>query len=115
MSDLHQLTSIDQVEPLLEQSRQQAVLIFKHSLTCPISGAAFKRYQSYLDSLAEDDPTHHTLIEIQRAREVSKEVALVVEVKHESPQAILLRHGEVAWHASHWEITEQTLRDAIDA
>ncbi len=114
MSELHKLTSVDQVEPLLEQSRQQAVLIFKHSLTCPISNAAFKRYQSYLGSLAEDDSTHHSLVEIQRVREVSKEVARAVEIKHESPQAILLRDGVVAWHASHWEITEETLRDAID-
>ncbi len=114
MSEMHKLTSTDQVAPLVERSRQQAVLIFKHSLTCPISTAAFNHYQSFLDSRSEEDPTHYALIEIQRARDVSKEVAQVVDVKHESPQAILLRDGAVSWHASHWDIREETLRGAID-
>ncbi|HEY8416227.1 MAG TPA: monothiol bacilliredoxin BrxC family protein [Thermaerobacter sp.] len=34
-------------------------------------------------------------------------------VRHQSPQALLVQRGAVRWHASHWDITEQSLAAAL--
>lgn len=113
MSDVTRLDSVAEIEPLIAQSRERAVLIFKHSLTCPISTAAYNEYQQFLGTRPADDDTVYALIEIQNARQVSSSIAERTGVRHESPQALLLRDGEVTWHASHWKIKVQALADAV--
>ncbi len=107
------LESIPEVERLIGVSRQTPVLFFKHSLTCPISGRAFGEYRRFLDDRPDDDPTVYTLVEIQNARPVSDEIAECTGVRHESPQALLVRGGEVAWHASHYSIRAADLASAV--
>ena len=113
MATYRRLQRTDEVAELLQTSKDQPVLFFKHSLTCPISLAAFREYESFLADRSEDGILY-TLVEIQNARDVSNEIAAQTEVRHESPQAILLRQGEVAWHASHWKIKSDALASAVD-
>ncbi len=112
MSEMTRIQSIPELDPILEASRQQPVFIFKHSLTCPVSTAAFNEYKSYIDSQAGGDRTLFTLVEVQNARDVSGEIAQRTGVRHESPQALLFVDGEVVWHASHWSIKTDSLGQA---
>jgi len=114
MAAYTRLLSVDEIEPLFERSKEQPVFLFKHSLTCPISTAAFREYEKYLTARADGGGGVHTLVEIQNARDVSAAIAERSGVRHESPQAILLRGGEVAWHASHWDIKSEALATAMD-
>ncbi len=114
MSEYSRLQSVSEIDELLAQSRQKPVIFFKHSLTCPISSAAFGEYESFLEDRPADDVAVYTLIEIQNAREVSDELTRRTGVRHESPQALLVRDGEVAWHASHWSIRSQSLKAAVE-
>ncbi len=114
MPTYSRVENVTDVEPLFESSRRQPVLLFKHSLTCPISGRAFQEYESFLEARPEDDETVYTLVEIQKTRDVSAAIAERSGIKHESPQAILLRDGEVTWHASHWSIKADSLASAVD-
>lgn len=112
-SDSHQrLTEIDEIDQLIQQSHDGPVLIFKHSLTCGISTAAFREYERYLADNA-DDGVDHRLIEIQHSRPVSTAVAERTGVRHESPQALLLHGGKVVWHASHSGIHVGSLGEAV--
>ena len=113
MSTYARLQSVSEIEPLIESSGERPVMFFKHSLTCPISGAALREYERFLEDRPADDDTVYTLIEIQNARDVSTAIAERTGVRHESPQALLLRSGEVAWHASHWKIKARSLADAV--
>ncbi len=115
MSDLQPIRSIDDYAPLVAQSHDQPVFVFKHSLTCPISSSAFSRFQAFVDDHPSSDatPVIYALIEIQRARDVSNHVAEQTGVRHESPQALLLRNGDVIWHASHGAIRGDALADAL--
>lgn len=45
-------------------------------------------------------------------RPVSNEIAARLGVKHESPQAILVRGGKAVWHASHRQVTAANLAAA---
>ena len=113
MSEYSRLQSISEIDELMEKSGETPVMFFKHSLTCPISRAALRQYQVFLADRPENDPTAYTLIEVQNARELSNDLAERTGVRHESPQALLVRDGEVAWHASHWSIQSEALAAAI--
>ena len=104
------LNSIQDLDAVLASGRR--VVLFKHSLTCPVSTAAFREYEKYLEE-TDGATVAHTLIEVQNARDVSNEIAARLGVKHESPQALVVEGGGVLWHASHWSITKDSLTQAV--
>lgn len=109
------LTRDEEVEALADRSRRRPTFVFKHSLTCPISSSAWQRYLSFVSQESPNDRADFTAVEIQKARPISDRVAERFDVRHESPQAMLLSDGEVVWHASHGSITEETLADALQS
>jgi bacillithiol system protein YtxJ len=111
MDNLKELRTIEELGLALEQSSERPVLLFKHSLTCPISARAFNEFRSFLKQA--DSRVSYNLITVQTARAVSNEVAARLKVAHESPQAILVRDGREVWNASHFAINESALAQAI--
>jgi bacillithiol system protein YtxJ len=110
---LNKLLTLEDLERALAESTHRPVLLFKHSLTCPISARALRELESYLERA--DPRLSANLIIVQEARPVSDEVAIRLGLKHESPQAILLRDGRPLWKASHMEITAARLEQAISS
>ncbi len=92
------------------KSREGPVFLLKHSLTCGISSGARGEFQ---DFAAAEKGVSCWEMAVQEARELSGLIARETGVRHESPQVILFRDGRVAWSASHWEITGETLRAAL--
>lgn len=113
MKTLTELHSVDDLDRALEQSAQRPVLIFKHSLTCPISSRAFREFETYLEN--PNPGVDYNLITIQTSRPVSNEAAARLDIEHESPQAILVKNGRAVWTASHFGITESSLDEAVRA
>jgi bacillithiol system protein YtxJ len=105
------LRTTTELDAWLSADRARPVLLFKHSLICPVSHAA---HAEYLDFVASSPSVDTALIEIQNQRELSTAVAERSGVRHESPQALLLVGGKVVWHASHGGIRESTLRSAVE-
>jgi bacillithiol system protein YtxJ len=99
------ITDTKSYEDLITRSKERPVVIFKHSLTCPISAAAYDQMERFDGEV--------TLIEVQRARELSKEIENRLGVAHESPQVIVLRNGQVVWDASHFSITADAVAAAV--
>ena len=85
-------------------------LVFKHSLICPASARAFTEYEAFVAS-HQSVPT--AWIDVIGERPWSRHVAAVTGVTHESPQALFVRGGKVAWHASHGGITRKALASAV--
>ena len=100
-----QITETDELEQLLARSHDAPVVLFKHSTTCPISSAAYKQMSQVENEVS--------LVVVQRARNVSSEIAARTGVRHESPQAIILRNGEAVWTASHFDITTGAVEKAV--
>jgi len=93
-TEIHDTTELD---ALFEKSKEQAVVIFKHSVTCPISSGVYHEISN-----ADADIN---LIVVQNARNISSAVAEKTGVRHETPQAIILKNGKVVYHASHYDVT----------
>lgn len=94
-----------ELEQVLARSHDAPVLLFKHSLTCPISASAYREM--------EQAQTEVALVVVQKARTVSQEVAERTGIRHESPQALVFRNGEVVWSASHWNVTADAVNAAM--
>ena len=111
MSRLTHLSEIAELDVAITDSRERPVLLFKHSRTCGISCEALEELHTHIDSAAEG--VDYRLITVQSHRKLSDEVALRFGIRHESPQAILLRDGLPIWTGSHWRITAGELDKVI--
>ena len=110
---LNELSTVEELERALSESAEHPVLLFKHSLTCPISSRAYQEFQTYLE--APDSRVGYNLITVQTAREVSGSAAEKLGVTHQSPQVILVHKGESVWVASHYAITSDSIQEAIQS
>lgn len=83
--------------------------LLKHSLVCPISAGAKKHF----DAVGAEAEIPFYVLPVQEARPLSNYIEETFNVKHQSPQALLFKNGKVIWQASHWKITDSSLRKAI--
>lgn len=83
--------------------------IFKHSEICPISVAADNVVRK---AESEIKVPIYKLI-VQNARDLSNKIAEKYEIKHESPQMILIKDGKAIWNQSHYNINEENIKEAI--
>src|SRR5215471_3812082 len=108
---LEELMTIADLDRVLEESHRRPLLLFKHSLTCPISARGLIELESHLEKPCGG--VDYRLIVVQNARTVSDAAAASLGIKHETPQAILIRYGRAVWHASHWNITSEAIEEAL--
>lgn len=111
--ELSRITTLTQLDDLLNLSLDRLVWLFKHSLVCGTSAGAWSEFERF--AARQPQGTAMGVIEIQHARDVSREVEARTGVRHESPQVLLIRGGQPVWYASHWGITEQVLDEAAKA
>jgi bacillithiol system protein YtxJ len=108
------LQSLADLDTALAASRQQPVLIFKHSTRCSLSASADAQYHHFVGQHPEAKVlcTH---LDLLRHRDVSHAIAERLGIRHASPQALLVSQGRVIWHASHGAITSAALAAALAA
>ena len=104
----HPLDTDAQLKDLYEQSRQQPVVLFKHSSACPVSARANEELQTLTE---EDDPPVYRLV-VQQSQALSDQIANELKIQHETPQAIVLSGAEAVFHESHQRVTAEAVREA---
>jgi bacillithiol system protein YtxJ len=102
-----EINSTDELDDLFQKSSEKPVVLFKHSLTCPISSGVYQEI-----SKADADIN---LIVVQHAPNVSNVVAEKTGIRHESPQAIVLKNGKPVYHASHYDVTAEDVEKMLEA
>ena len=107
MSVWNTLATEAQLNELREASFQKPQLIFKHSVRCGTS--AHVRY--YLEESATElmGPLDLHYLDLIRYRSVSNEIAHQFQVPHQSPQVLVVKNGEVVYHASHLSIRPELI------
>jgi bacillithiol system protein YtxJ len=105
-----QLATSEQFTALMAESAERPVVIFKHSPACGTSAQAYDELESFLQENAQTDVF---LVNVLSNRQLSRAIAEHVRVRHESPQVLVLRAGEVRWHGSHFRVTSENVRKAL--
>jgi len=93
------------LENLLTDSKQKPVIVFKHSNACSISARAYREMEKFEGQV--------NILEVQSAREVSRELANLTGIRHETPQVIVLKDGKAVWNASHFDVTAGDVAKAV--
>lgn len=87
-------------------------IIFKHSTRCPISRRAKDEMDAFLKN--NEGELEYEFVDVIDNRQRSNEIEEIYGIRHESPQVIILDDsGSVTWKASHRDITENNIREAL--
>ncbi len=101
------LTRTDEIDALFAEP---LAIVAKHSARCPISHWAMLE----LGRFEKDHPDHAVhVVDVLASRPLSLYVAQKASVRHESPQVLVLRNGELAWSGSHEAITARAIARSI--
>ena len=101
------LETVQDAERVLELSRTELVVIYKHSPICSISETA-------IDEIAEfagqaKDTLSLFMVDVIGARPASLKIEELTGVRHESPQLLVLVEGAAVWNTSHRRINAPDL------
>ena len=110
METLRRLTNLDELDAALASSGP--ILIFKHSPTCGISAQAHEEVAALLAGPRVVAAAY--CVHVREGRAVSNAIATRLNIRHQSPQIILVEGGVVRWHASHFRLTAGAIRTAIE-
>lgn len=105
------LKSITNEVALGEVLAEGTHVLFKHSSRCFLSTRALGQVERFL---AENPTVSVYMIDVIGERTLSTRIADRLDVRHESPQAILIKDGFAVWHASHLAVTAKALRHETD-
>jgi bacillithiol system protein YtxJ len=111
MAQVQELQTHADADAMLEASHNAPVYLLKHSIACPISA---RGQMEFVGLEGNGDPKLYAVV-VQYARDVSAYLAEQLGVKHETPQAILIKDGEAVDVKSHGAVRIADLRTAAQA
>ena len=83
------LVSVEEINTIKEISKNQSVLIFKHSTRCGISRMVIKQFESLFNE--ENKQLKVYYLDLLNFREVSSKLSEDFQVIHESPQLLVIK------------------------
>jgi bacillithiol system protein YtxJ len=107
------LNSAEQLQALQTESVTTPVIIFKHSTGCSISRMVLDRLER---NWKEEDlnGAKPYFLDLLSYRAISNQIADVFDVKHESPQVLIVREGKAVYHTSHYDIDFGRIKNAVN-
>lgn len=97
---------------ILEESNKSPVIIFKFSSECGSSD----RLQKELDESVEkgDLKLPIYLVTVQKQKMLSKKIEEYFDIKHESPQILIIDDKKVTYHRNHFKIKVEEICDNMN-
>ncbi len=109
--NLMPVQKLDDLDRLLAESDHRPVLLFKHSYSCGISAEALDELVEHLNGASP--ATQYAIVTVQTHRDVSNAVSAKLGIRHETPQAILVRDRKAVWSASHFRVNAASIEKAL--
>tara|TARA_B100001059_G_scaffold203108_1_gene211500 strand:+ start:1813 stop:2151 length:339 start_codon:yes stop_codon:yes gene_type:complete len=92
-----QLSSQESIEGFFSHDTPQ--VIFKHSPRCGISAMVLRRFEA--SEVFKNSKERFWLLHVIENRAMSNALASEFNVRHESPQVLIVRKGKLLYHAAH--------------
>ncbi len=93
-------------------SQQTPCIIFKHSTTCSISAIAKHRVKDYTDSQSNGFKLYY--LDLLAFRSVSNFISDFFDIRHESPQVLIIKDGKCIYNESHLSINAEILQSQLE-
>lgn len=106
------LKSADQLDQIQEESKNNPVLIFKHSTRCGTSRMVLDRLERNWKA-TEMEHVKIYFLDLISYREASNAIADRFDVEHESPQVLIIEKGKAITSRSHMAIDYSFIREAV--
>jgi len=98
-----------QLDEIISNSNKTPQVIFKHSTRCSTSSMAKNR----LDKNNAPDGTGFYFLDLIKHRNLSNKIADCFEVRHQSPQVLVIINGKCIYNESHSGIIFDEIEDTI--
>ena len=96
------LNDLMQLDTIKRHSINKTQVIFKHSTRCGISSMVMRQFVDNYKLTDKDIDLHY--LDLLRYRPISDAIADAFNIRHESPQLLVVKNGVVVSHASHGDI-----------
>lgn len=97
------LNDENDLEEAIEKSKENKVVIFKHSTRCIISKTVLKNFENEVKN--SDKKVDFYFLDLLANRGLSNKIAERFDVTHQSPQILILENGVSVKDASHQAIS----------
>ena len=111
---LTSIHGVDELDTLLAESGTRPLFLFKHSYSCGVSAEALDELIDHLGARHAGGSTRWSRFR-RTAGDVSNAVAARLGIRHETPQAIVVRDGRVVWSASHFRVNASSIDKALQS
>lgn len=108
-----ELNSVEDWKCIFDQSNNQPFWLLKHSTACMISARAYRQVKDYVSSKKNIDVDIY-VVKVIEERQISNQIEMDMNVKHASPQLLLIKNKQVVWGTSHWKITKNSMNKAFE-
>ncbi|MGO4709796.1 bacillithiol system redox-active protein YtxJ [Chryseobacterium sp. 2TAF14] len=100
------IKSEEDLEKAVQKSYENRIAIFKHSTSCFISKTVLKNFEKEIEnSEAQNQNVSFYFLDLLAFRPISNKIAEDFEIRHESPQLIVIENGKAISNASHQGIS----------
>ena len=107
--NISSLNQLNQVLINTQQEDSEYALFFKHSPRCEISSMVLRRFESSWDI----SNINVFMVNVLSQRDASNELAQQFQIRHESPQVLLVKNGKLLYTASHGDISVADIKVAL--
>jgi len=107
----NRLTDEKRIDDIIEESYKKPQLIYKHSNRCSTCWFSKSELENSAGEISSKASMH--FVDVVASRSVSNKLAEVLNVRHESPQAILVKDGKAVWDTSHGSIKGKKVLDQL--
>ncbi len=108
----NKIDSEEILKQLDKESNDQKILIFKHSTRCSTSSMVLSRLErNWKDTEMKDVKPY--FLDLVNHRDLSKQIAEMYAITHESPQLLIISEGKCLYNASHSDIYYDSIASQI--
>ena len=101
------LSEPEQLNELISESSSIPVVIYKHSSRCGLSYITKNKLDEGWEALRSEVRLY--FLDLIRYREISSAVAKRFNIRHQSPQILIIKNGICVYNTSHHEINVDTI------
>ncbi|PWN71438.1 bacillithiol system redox-active protein YtxJ [Chryseobacterium phosphatilyticum] len=97
------IESEEDLAKAIENSYHHKIAIFKHSTSCFISKTVLRNFEKEVEN--SDQQIDLYFLDLLAHRSISNKIAADLEIRHESPQLIVIENGKPVYSSSHEDIS----------